>query len=47
MLFENKSKKYLGLLDKSGIFDNPVSAAYPQTVVYNAVKNHLSEKNEM
>lgn len=46
MLFENKSKKYLGLLDKSGIFDNPVSAAYPQTVVYNAVKKHLSEKNE-
>lgn len=46
MLFKNNSKKYLGLLNKSGIFDNSVSEAFPQTQVYEVVKKHLKEKND-
>lgn len=46
MLFKNHSKKYLSLLDKSGIFDNSVSEAFPQTLVYEVVKKHLKGKND-
>lgn len=41
MLFQPKSKKYLRLLDESGIFDNTVLTAYPQTAVYDIVTRHL------
>ncbi len=38
MLFQSVSQKYLGLLDQSGVFDNTVSTAYPQTAVYQMIK---------
>lgn len=41
MLFKTGSKKYLELLDESGIFENSTSTAYPQTKVYEIVKRHL------
>ena len=46
MLFENSSKKYLRLLDRSAVFDNSTSHAYPQTVVCEIVKKHLESKSE-
>lgn len=46
MAFNFKSKKYLSLLDKSGIFANSTDTAYPQTVVYEIVKKHLEEKSD-
>lgn len=45
MLFQSVSQKYLGLLDQSGVFDNTVSTAYPQTAVYQMIKKHLEEKS--
>lgn len=41
MLFETKSKKYIGLLDRSAVFGNSAARAYPQTAVYEIVKKHL------
>lgn len=39
------NKKYISLVEKSGIFDNSFADAYPQTVVADMVRKHIYSDN--